>query len=51
MNEIYESEDVYDLLLKAIRIVRMDGKDRVNLASQLSDIPLWTKVERWVELF
>ncbi|CAD8173883.1 unnamed protein product [Paramecium pentaurelia] len=51
LNEIYESEDIYDLLLKAIRIVRIDGKERVNLASQLSDIPLWTKVDRWIELF
>ncbi|CAD8074805.1 unnamed protein product [Paramecium primaurelia] len=50
-NNLYESEDVYDLLLKSIRIVRKDGRDRINLASQLSDIPLWRKIEKWIELF
>ncbi|CAD8065271.1 unnamed protein product [Paramecium primaurelia] len=51
LNELYESEDIYDLLLKSIRIVRIDGKDRINLASQLSDITLWRKIEKWIELF
>ncbi|CAD8164735.1 unnamed protein product [Paramecium pentaurelia] len=51
LNELYESEDIYDLLLKSIRIVRIDGRDRINLASQLSDITLWRKIEKWIELF
>ncbi|CAD8161073.1 unnamed protein product [Paramecium octaurelia] len=51
LNDLYESEDIYDLLLKSIRIVRKDGRDRVNLASQLSDITLWRKIEKWIELF
>ncbi|CAD8176541.1 unnamed protein product [Paramecium octaurelia] len=51
LNNLYESEDLYDLLLKSIRIVRKEGRDRINLASQLSDIALWRKIEKWIELF
>ncbi|CAD8075378.1 unnamed protein product [Paramecium sonneborni] len=51
LNDSYEQEDIYDLLLKSIRIVRKDGKDRINLASQLSDITLWKKIDKWILLF
>ncbi|CAD8130127.1 unnamed protein product [Paramecium sonneborni] len=48
LNEIY---DIYDLLLKSVTIITIDGKDKITLASQLSDIPLWTKIDTWIELF
>jgi hypothetical protein len=33
LHDLYESEEIYDLLSKSIRIVRIDGKERINLAS------------------
>ena len=29
----------------------IDGKERINLASQISTMSIWTKVEKWSELF
>ncbi|CAD8088108.1 unnamed protein product [Paramecium sonneborni] len=51
LNDIYEQEEIYDLLLKSIRIIRKDGKERINLASQLSDITLWKNIDKWILLF
>lgn len=51
LHDLYESEEIYDLLSKSIRIVRIDGKERINSASQISTMSIWTKVEKWSELF
>lgn len=51
LNDCYDCEEIYNLLSRSIRIVKLEANCKVNLAQQLGELPLWQRVDKWSELY
>ncbi|KAM3131378.1 hypothetical protein pb186bvf_016560 [Paramecium bursaria] len=51
LNDQYDCEEIYKLLSISTRIITQGHQKKINISSQLSDILLWAKSDKWSQLF